>query len=93
MNAEPPAPDRCPLCGHTGAVSCWLEDPGQFLVECPHCTVFTITAPLAARFRCEFHPDERRLVARLSLYLRGAGDDGDREITADSWIGLAADGQ
>ena len=73
--------------------SCWMEELRQFHVECSQCTTFTITAPLAERFRCGLHPDERRLVGWLSRYLRDAGDDDDREITEYSWIGLAAEGQ
>ena len=90
MNAEPAALDRCPLCGQPLTDAPWLEEYRQFLVECPQCTTFTITPTLAARFRFVLVPDERRLVERLSRYLQQAGDDDDREVTEDSWVGLAA---
>ena len=71
----------------------WVQERRQYLVECPQCMTFTITARLAARFRCVLHPDERRLVARLSRYLRDASDDDDRQITEDSWIRFATEAE
>lgn len=47
---------------------------------------------MANRFRCLLAPDERRMVDRLSRYLRQAGDDDDREVTEESWLRLAAEG-
>ena len=93
MNTAPPVPKRCPICGYRVSDVCWMEERRQFLVECPQCTTFTITAQLTARFRCELHPDHRRLVARLSRYLRDAGEDDEREITEDSWTWLAAEAE
>lgn len=93
MAEEPVAQYRCPICGRPVADACWMGERRQFLIECPQCTTFTITAPLAARFRCALHPEERQLVDRLSRYLRDANDDDDREITESSWIGLAAEAE
>ena len=90
MRRPDPTLDRCPICGRQPAVALWIEEYRQFLVECPRCTTFTITPTLAARFRFVLVPDERRLVERLSRYLQQAGDDDDREVTEDSWVGLAA---
>ena len=93
MNAEPPVPARCPICGYGVSDVCWVAERRQFLVECPRCTTFTITASLAARFGCGLHRDESRLVARLSRYLRDAGDDVEREITEASWTWLAEEAE
>ena len=93
MAEDPVAQDRCPICGRPVADACWIEERRQFFIECPQCTTFTITAELAARFRCALHPDERRMVDRLSRYLRDAGDDDDREVTESSWIALAAEAE
>ena len=84
--------DRCPLCGGEPRDASWFDEQQQFLVDCPLCTTYTITAGLARRFRCLLAPDERRLVDQLSRYLQQAGDDDDREVTEDSWRRLVAEG-
>lgn len=87
-----PTLNSCPLCGCKPDYAGWIEEQQQFLVDCPHCTTYTITAGLANRFQCLLAPEERHLVDRLSHYLRDAGDDDDREVTEDSWLRLAAEG-
>lgn len=87
-----PTLNSCPLCGSKTIHTFWFDEQQQFLVNCPHCTTYTITRGLASRFRCLLAPEERRMVERLSHHLRAAGDDDDREITEDSWLRLAAEG-
>lgn len=86
-----PGLDLCPLCGRRPRDVGWFDEQEQFLVDCPHCTQYTITPGMADRFRCLLAPDERRMVDRLSRYLRQAGDDDDREVTEESWLRLAAE--
>ena len=87
-----PMLDCCPLCGGKPQGVYWLGEQQQFLVDCPLCTTYTITAGLANRFLCLLDADERGMVEQLSRYLQQAGDDGDREVTEDSWRRLAAEG-
>ena len=89
---ECPDLDRCPIC-QRGPIDCdWIPENGQFLVRCPQCTVFTITASLASRFDQPISRDDRLRLNRLSCYLRNAGDDDDREVTEINWRSVAVDG-
>ena len=84
---------ECPVCGAPPIFALWLEDNGMFAVECPDCTTFTITKSLAALLRCSVAQGDREALARLSGYLRSAGDDGERELTEESWMRLAGQKQ
>lgn len=68
-----------------------MEDRSQFFVECPERTTFTITARWLPVSVAACILKRRRLVDRLSRYLRHAGDDDDREVTEDSWQRMAAE--
>ena len=86
-----PTLDLCPLCSRKPDDVGWVDEQEQFLVDCPHCTPYTITLGMANHFRSLLEPDERRIVERLSRYLHQAGDDDDREVTEESWLRLAAE--
>lgn len=68
-----------------------IPEYDQILVECSLCTTFTIARELAAAFRAPQNLKELHLLRLLSLYLRQAGDDDNREVTDVSWRILAAE--
>ena len=73
-----------------------IDEKGQFLMECDNCTTFTITQERQAEFMNAWHLDDRETLMKLELlsrYLRLGGDDCDREVTAESWILLALEGE
>ena len=91
VDAIDPTLERCPLCGREPADVGWYGEQG-FLVDCTWCTQYTITSPLAEYFAGALTLPDRQLVRRLSRYLHEAGDDDDRELTAESWRRLAVGG-
>lgn len=76
--------ERCPICEQPAFTSA-LPEYGQTLVECSHCTTFTIEKDLAASFRRPQNFSELQRLRLLSLYLQQARDDDDREVTQTSW--------
>ena len=90
-DAVDPTLQRCPVCGGEPADVGWYGQQG-FLVDCPWCTQYTITPTLAEGFAGPLSVPDRRLLERLSSYLRDAGDDDERELTEDSWRRLALGG-
>ena len=79
----------CPVCGYQPIYGDWIDEKQLFLVDCTHCTTFTITESLVKQFKRPLTNSNRYLKTQLSLYLRSAGDDDDRELTETSWRQLA----
>jgi hypothetical protein len=74
----------------------WIDERDRFLVECDHCMTFTITQKRRTVFIDAWRLDDRETFMRLeslSRYLRLAGDDCDRDVTAESWVTLALEGE
>ena len=82
--------NQCPICRILVSAD-WIDECKIFLVDCPTCTTFTIPEALARKFSQMWKPDDRQRLESLSQYLRRVGDDGDREVTEDSWMRLAAE--
>lgn len=84
----------CPICRRTAVVA-WVEERQRFLVECDHCTTFTIT-----RERCDAadthwssrDPDAAAILAALSRYLSRAGEDDERDIIDETRMAFAIEG-
>ena len=76
-------PDDCPLCMRRLIEAHWIPEYRQFLFTCPSCTTFTITPQLDRSFRTELKGDPD--ILRLCRYLSEAGEDDNRELTAESW--------
>lgn len=84
----------CPIC-RASAQGLWIEEKQNYLFECEACSIFTITNERQQAFEKAWRCDDREVLMyleALSRYLRLAGDDDDREVTADSWMSLAAEG-
>ena len=93
----PPRPSDnsgCPICGSL-AQATWVEERETSLVDCAWCGTFTITPECEASFRGarRLKDNDMLLTIRcLSAYLRHAGEDDERDITTESWRGLAVEG-
>jgi len=85
----------CPIC-RASAREIWLDENGVFLVQCEQCSTFTITPERRTAFAEAWRDHRRELLMFLELiscYLRLADDDGQRDVSADTWMHLAAEGE
>ena len=85
----------CPVCrGSAGQM--WIDERKVTLVECENCSTFTITKDCAEAFLEAWRTGDRETLMcleQLSRYLRLGGDDCDREVTVESWLSLAIEGE
>jgi hypothetical protein len=85
----------CPIC-RGSATAIWIEEQREFLLKCDNCTTFTITEERQSAFREAWRLGDRETLMKLELlshYLRLGGEDCDREVTADTWLSLALEGE
>jgi len=85
----------CPIC-RASAGGIWIDDKNVFLFECEECSTFTITSERRTAFEEAWRTGDRDTIAYLEAvarYLRSAAEDDDRDVTADTWIGFAVEGQ
>lgn len=89
------APEACPICGSSESGE-WLAENNRYLFDCEACSTFTITAERVKAFTDAWRAGDREILMcleSLSSYLRRAGDDDERDVTEDTWLALAIEGQ